>query len=225
MKRGGEIVMKYLVAMLVAALLLGAVASAEVVGVAGDDYIIRHIAPNGQELFFVAMEPEPFVIEEDVNFDGVPDLVVTTVRGASNFFCEFFIRVGDQYSMVEHPFMDYGFCNHTLYPEQGVVVSHTNDGYAGALHETHLYRWDGDSLVLLRRAVSDSLENWVFDGQTRTQTIDDAMIHMQIWDYSRNIYEGELIWEKIIALDDPAVSGELDGIFAEEEAALWEGLR
>ena len=87
--------MKKMIAfVLCAALLLAAClsAQAEIVGQTGDGtFIHRHIAPNGQELYFVSLERDPRVLMEDVNFDGIDDVVVYTAVGASNFFTEFFV--------------------------------------------------------------------------------------------------------------------------------------
>ena len=56
-----------------------------------DEYIHQYVAPNGQLLWFTAIEKNPYIKMEDVNFDGTEDIVVFTVRGASNFFVEFFL--------------------------------------------------------------------------------------------------------------------------------------
>ena len=78
-------------------------AGAEIVGrTAEGDFIHRYLASNGQELFFVSMEREPPVNREDVNGDGVDDLVVYTAIGASNYFVEFFVWDGEKYVMAQH---------------------------------------------------------------------------------------------------------------------------
>ncbi len=115
--------MKRLLALLLM-MLLGASALAEttVLGYMSDgDYIHQYVAPNGQLLWFTAMEEKPHIKQEDVNFDGAEDIVVFTILGASNFFTEFFLydAQADMYVLATHPGQEHGICNYGLHPALG----------------------------------------------------------------------------------------------------------
>lgn len=133
----------------------------KIVGTTGDgDFIHVFEADNRQNLYFTAMEEYPYILREDVNFDGMNDYVVHVTLGASNFFSEFFVRQGDNYVRAEHPGIDYGVCNYSLIPERGYVVSRANNGSAGALHETCIFQWNGTKLHLVRQAVAEERTEW-----------------------------------------------------------------
>ena len=86
--------MKRLFAMLLVMLLMMSAGLAEttILGYMPDDeYIHQYLAPNGQLLWFTAMEQEPYISFEDVNFDGCEDIVIVVAMGASNAFAEFFV--------------------------------------------------------------------------------------------------------------------------------------
>lgn len=192
-----------------------------IVGTTGEGgHIHAFTAPNGQPLYFVALETEPPVVTEDVNFDGLDDIVVYTAMGASNFFCEFYVYDGEQYIRAEHPGIDYGLCNYQLYPEKGIVHSGANNGFAGALHEDCLFRWEGSSLRLIRRAVSEEWTESLFDGDTYTQIIHSDTLHMRVWDYSGGQYEGKLVLEQIL----PLAAADFDRHYELEYDALWQGI-
>lgn len=109
----------------------GANASTVILGMTADwDYIHQYIAPNGQALYFTAVEEAPPITFRDVNFDGVTDIVIFVSMGASNFFTEFFVydTAAGEYIRAEHRGIDYGLCNYQLYPEYGIVVSQANNG-------------------------------------------------------------------------------------------------
>lgn len=126
------------------------------VGWAHDGYgIFRWFAPNGQEILFTALEDDPWIKWEDVNFDGHDDVVITTVRGASNFLVEFYVWQDGQYVYANQGGVYDSLCNYALYPELGLVFSGSNNGHAGSLHENVLYAWDGTQLKMLRKAVSE----------------------------------------------------------------------
>ena len=48
----------------------------QIVGHTGDgEYIHAYMADNGQTVYFTAPDENPSVTLEDVNFDGIPDLI------------------------------------------------------------------------------------------------------------------------------------------------------
>ena len=194
-----------------------------VVGTApGGEYIHQYTAPNGQLLYFVALEENPHINLEDVNFDGHADIVVFSVLGASNFFTEFFVYDAASASYVR-TVTDSGeelLCNYQLYPEYGLVVSQTNNGNAGLLHVINLYHWEGTNLRLLRSAVSDEWSESVFEGSTYTQIIHGDIIQMTVRDHTRD-YDDSLLWELII----PKSDAEYRDVFTEEQEALWQGIK
>ncbi len=191
------------------------------VGETRDEGVIYcYTAPNGQLIYFDGDEQTPEITQEDVNFDGYSDLVITTTFGASNYFCEFFVFDGSQYVRVAHPFMEYGFCNYRLYPQQRMVGSHANNGYAGALHEDILLRWEGTQLKMVRRAVADTTAEDEYYGDRFVSTSYAERVTVTIRDYISNVYDGTVIFEETLELDA------MDSSFFEREAAaLWQGLR
>jgi len=189
---------------------------------ADGDYILQYIADNGQALAFTAVEPEPYIIRQDVNFDGAPDLVVRVSSGASNAFFEFFVSVNGRYVQASHDGLGYGLCNYTLYPALNIVVSDANNGNAGALREICLFRWNGTSLELLRRGVSDHLTETAFYQDTHITTVHTNMIHAEVRDFPVGTYEGRVIWERTQSQDDSSFFTSFMGDF---DAAIWQGLR
>lgn len=194
-------------------------AGAEIVGrTAEGDFIHRYLASNGQELFFVSMEREPPVDREDVNGDGVDDLVVYTAIGASNYFVEFFVWDGEKYVMAQH---GGGALANYCVTDSGYVVSYGKNGWAGALFDDRVYAWDGTDLRLVRKMVStneteESLEN----GYAVTWSSDT--LHISLWDYAPTEYgpEETLLWETDANLSDMESGDLYDSLYAR----LWEGL-
>ena len=187
----------------------------------GDLYIFSWCAPNGQTLYFCGRD-DPMVKMEDINFDGREDAVITIIRGASNFFTEFFVYDNGQYVYTSHPGEENGFCNYRLYPEYGIVRTTSNNGYAGALHEEALYRWEGTQLKCIRRAVSE--ENCVMTDMTDgfSLTYDTNTLNVRVWDYLNNTDDGALVYEALIDTDD---IWDHQNAFAGEKEALWRGIR
>ena len=183
-------------------------------------YIQCCTAPNGDALYFTTLEKTPRIKMEDVNFDGVADIVVFTVLGASNHFCEFFVYDNGHYRMAEHPGIDYGLCNYGLVPEKKLVCSDANNGYAGALHEDCIFRWEGTKLKLIRRAVSDQLTETEWQQDSWATTTYNDKLSVTIRDYTQGEYEGAVIWEEILDLYNDDVSAFME----RERKALWNGL-
>ena len=197
------------------------------VGQTFDGYsIYSYTAPNGQLLYFSGLE-DPWVTFEDVNFDSHKDIVITIIRGASNFFTEFFVWQNGEYVYAPHDGLDYGLCNYQLYPEHGLVFSGANNGGAGAEHEDVLFRWEGNKLKAIRRAVSEthSATTHSIAGTEYTTTSYLQQLRVRVWDYSRSIYEGELIYDDVINLQQLNDSEDYRRLFAGEQEAFWRGIR
>lgn len=184
-------------------------------------YIHQYIAPNGKPLYFTAEMPDPPITLEDVNFDGYQDVVVLTIDGASNAYFEFYVYdpATDAYQWVWHPGMEGGLANYRLYPAQGVVTAHANNGAAGALHEDYLYTWEGNELKLIRSVIAEDLTVTEYDAQKIVTTIYDGVLHITVRDHQA---EGEtILWEQTVLMED----ADFNEIFAKEEELLWQGIR
>ena len=185
------------------------------------EHIHQLMADNGQALYFTALEPEPFVKKEDVNFDGVPDIVVCVSSGASNGHFEFFVNDNGTYVQAAHDGMDAGLANYQLYPEQGAVLSQATAGHAGALHVWHLFRWQGTDLKMISSSVSDELSESTFTDTAWTQTVYSGLYEVTVMHYGENVWDWEVVLQKVVTEDD-MIAGD---IFEEERIALWQGLQ
>ena len=208
---------------LCAALLLAAClsAQAEIVGQTGDGtFIHRHIAPNGQELYFVSLEREPHVLMEDVNFDGIDDVVVYTAVGASNFFTEFFVWDGEKYVTAQHD-CETGLCNYSL-EHPGYIVTYAQNGWAGALFERRIYQWEGTHLRLRRVMVSECDTETVFTDTGYTVTENQTVLHIQLKDYVQEEDELNqmLLWETRLNVENL----ENSEVFNTLSEKIWEGI-
>lgn len=187
-------------------IMLPAIAGAEVVGTAGmmgEELIHRVIAPNGQEIYFVSLEREPFLTYTDVNFDGMDDLVVCTAQGANNGWFVFYLWDGERYVRATwNEGQGRGLPNYRLFPESGLVEAEVSEGSAGLLHHKWLYRWEGTSLICTRLA-----EGVTEDGSFVLRVLDET--RGALWEWSA------------YSVDDNTLGALLD----EEEEALWTGLR
>lgn len=213
--------MKKFAGCLMMTLLLAATAYAEPVGRTQDGYIHRYTAQNGQELYYVSQVEDPLVLMEDVNFDGVEDIVVPTVQGTTNAYYEFFVWDGARYVLASLPTDEAGLPNYVLYPEKGLILATSNNGSAGLLHETTLYCWEGATLLEVRRAVSEHPEGFSSEGEIITQTTDMSKLKMTVTEPGE---EGEavVLWEETMDMQD-APENE-SAWLQEEEEVLWNGL-
>lgn len=180
------------------------------------ELIHTYTADNGQLIYFTALEDEPFIEKADVNFDGLEDLVVCVSAGVSNGFFEFFVFDGENYVQASHDGIGYGICNYQLYPEKGLVLSHANNGFAGALHEDCLFKWEGTDLKMIRRAVADfdSEYIWYDDGYALRSY--DNRLHVTVGMYNA-ADEWETVLEERVSLTD-------EGWYERKEAIFWQGL-
>lgn len=217
--------MKRLLALMMALLLMPAAgAETTILGHMPDhEYIHQYVAPNGQLLWFTAREREPYIKQEDVNFDGHEDIVIFVVMGASNFFSEFFIydAAADVYTLASHHDTELGICNYQLHPELGIVESQANNGSAGANHEYQLYCWEGNELKLIRSAVSEEKWESTFEDGVHTEVFYTDLLHMTVRNHELGDYDSALVWEKTIVMNEE----EYRAAHAEEMAALWQGLK
>ena len=192
----------------------------EVVGRTSDGWCIHaYEADNGQMLYFTALEAEVNILYDDVNFDGIQDLVIYTSMGASNAYCEFFVWHDGRYVMAEHPAIDYALPNYQLYPEKGIVATHANNGYAGAAYEECLFRWEGTKMKLIRRGVSENTKIHSFVNGVSTETTDHDKVTITVYDYTGDRAEGILLDERTVPLGD--------GVYEETQQAnkiLWQGI-
>lgn len=189
-----------------------------IVGTTAEGYIHALDAGNGQTLYFTAAEADPAVTREDVNFDGRADLVIATVRGATNCYYEFFVWTEAGYLRAEYPGAD-GIANYVLYPEGRYVKSSANAGNAGALFEDCLYRWEGNCLRLIRRAQSQSWREYRAEGSSFVIVMHDRKAELTVYGYSDS-GESTLIHEEIVDLNAMDAS-RLDAM----KQHLWTGLR
>lgn len=181
-------------------------------------FILSCTPANGQTIYLVAQEEQPLCDQLDVNFDGYPDLVVTTIRGATNCFCEFFIWHDGGYVRAAHPGIDEGVANYQLYPAEGWVLSSANNGNAGALYDECLYEWDGTDLKLLRRATAESLREYRSEGATFVTVFHDRKISLTVYDCSGE--DSVLIHSETVDLN-----GMNTDKLEQMKQRLWTGLR
>ena len=213
------------------ALAKAAAGTLEVLTETEDGAIYRYTAPNGQAIYFNSDSAEededavtraPVVRMEDVNFDGVDDLVVITAIGASNDFSELYLWNGEKYVYVPHYGTTGGLANLTLDAARGYVISNANNGYAGLLHETAIYHWVGTELQLVRKLVADTKSEWVQLDDGRSGVLyDSETVVAAIRDYQTDTLEGEIVWQKECSLADADSGPDFDQEMTE---ALWDGL-
>lgn len=199
---------------------------AEALGYAGggsDERIFRYVAPNGQSLYFTSAEEEPHILLQDVNFDGAEDVVVLRTLGASNAWYEFFLHTETGYVMARHTDPD-GLPNYQLHPEAGLIFTSVSNGYAGALHEQALWRWNGTQLECIRRAESREHELWDFGSGQYTMTVSSNVLYMQVTLLDPESHEQQVAWEAFVHLDGEDGEERLQTLLDEEHAALWQGL-
>ena len=208
-------------------LLLCMPAAAEIVGTTPQsEYIHRYTAPNGQEIYYVSREDEYAIVrEEDVNFDGHNDLVMLTTQGASNAFYEFFVWDDGQYVLAGRNQLDeLGIGNYALDPQNGYVISHYSNGWAGLLHEKHIFRWEGNDLKLVRYAISQEQRTGIFEGDLFIDITNNDLVHVRVFEcqYGEDERTDEVIFERIVSRTE---GFDEQALLEEESAALWNGLR
>lgn len=187
-----------------------------------EQIIVRITAPNGQDLHVISNLEQPVIISRDVNFDGVDDLEIMVMSGASNAAFRLFVYLDGRYVPVNDS-TEQGLYNPEYDQEAGLVISRVNHGYAGALHETILLQWQRSRLVPVRRAVCEELSQFLLDGQTYTKTTWQNVLHARVYDQS---FPGEpvLLFEEQFNMEAMDMDA-YDAFYRREQAALWQGLR
>lgn len=217
--------MKRLLSLLTALLLLCPAARAEIVGLAGDEYIHQWVAPNGQPLYFVSREPEPYVRMEDVNFDGVDDVIVTTFIGASNFGVVFFVWDGEAYVPVTPPGEEV-LMNYNLRPQLGLVETGVSEGPGGVMSTRKIWRWRGTELELMRTASGSEVTATTIDGDIMTTVTDRSLVRLRVWDELNPVEENGAISAALLMdvtveyRDEDALQAAMQTV----EDVLWDGL-
>ena len=203
---------------------LPACALADVVGVTGmyaDSNIHQITAPNGQALYFTAIEAEPPVVYADVNFDGLEDIVVTVASGAANFYSIFFVQTASGYVRANWDAGDdTGLPNYQLHPDLGLVSTHANNGWAGLLHDDCLFRWEGASLVWVRRSVCDMYHEFTYGEGFYTGTAYNDRVQWRVTERAQDGAE-TILHEAVLTAEEASQPG----VFDEGQEALWEGVR
>lgn len=198
----------------------------EKLALTGGGAIYRYTAPDGQEIYLVADErQEPVLHSEDVNFDGVEDVVALTRLGASNAFYDFFVWDGRQYVYATPPGQEAGLPNYSLDAEKGYVLSHANNGLAGLECEVGIYRWEGLELKPVRVLKAETRSQWQDspDGSYSFAIVyDTRILHAAVTDYTADVYEGSVIWEKDFSMEEEGFDGAQT--WDEMDAALTAGL-
>ncbi len=190
-----------------------------VVGRAGEGYIHQYAADNEQVVSFVAQEKSPRVAYEDVNFDGAKDIVVVTAQGPYNASKEFFVWDGGQYVLAGHPGAD-SLVGTFLHPAQGMISCEAWEDYTGMMFDNRLFRWEGNDLVLVRRAVSERLTETAADEEKTTVTTWNNILHVRVWAYPDGPEEGVIIHEERVPL-----TSETDFGFTQRiNDILWQGI-
>lgn len=184
----------------------------EKLALTGGGAIYRYTAPDGQEIYLVADErQEPVLHREDVNFDGVEDVVALTRLGASNAFYDFFVWDGQQYVYATPDGLSgSGLANYSLDAEKGYVLSHANNGMAGLECEYGVYRWQGTELAPVRVLRAETSSRWQdsTDGSYSFAIVyDNRILHAAVTDYTADIYEGNVIWEKDFNMEADGFDG------------------
>lgn len=155
---------------------------------------------------------------EDVNFDGVEDVVALTRLGASNAFYDFFVWDGRQYVYATPPGQEAGLANYGLDADRGYVWTQANNGMAGLECEYGVYRWQGTELAPVRVLRAETSSRWQDspDGSYSFAIVyDNRILRATVTDYPDGVYEGRVIWEKEFELE----AEDFDG------AEVWEEMR
>lgn len=211
--------MRKLLAITCTLLMLASSACAEIVGMTTDytaPYIHRYDA-DGQDIYFVSMEEEVYAEHTDVSFDGVEDLLLITHMGAQNIGYLIYLKTADGYVLANPDGLVW---NYRLDEERQLLISSAINGFAGALREDTVYRWEDSALVKLRTAVAEQKEEIEFLEDGYRLTSYNEQLVRRVVDYTEDAGEGTVLWEDEVTLedmDDPAR-------FNEMEDALMSGL-
>ncbi len=177
--------------------------------------------PMGKGVYFLSIgEPgdRGLAYLEDVNFDGVEDVVTVYAMGASNEFFDFYVWNGTDYTLA-FPYTGDRFGNYQLYPALGMVITHTNDGWAGALHETVMYRWQGAKLNAIRVGTGTSER----DPENAEQSY-PSLLRVQVY-IPMPYGERRELMNELVRTEELNETDYESSVLGREEAMLWMGLR
>lgn len=188
------------------------IAQTEIVGRSSDGgYIHAFSAENGQTLYFDAWEEDVYMTRTEVNFDGVPDLAFTQSRGASNAYYNLFVFLDGKYQPVQVNGMEYPLANFAVDPERQLVISHANNGSAGALHETCYFRWEGAELNLVLCASAENYVETSYGDNRHTETHFYDMYRLRVEAHDSS---------DVSSFDCVYSADEIDQMLSDEEAIL-----
>ena len=194
--------------------------SLRVVGVSGDEFIWRFQEDNGQIIYFTSREADPFIQYQDINFDGIDDLVFLTATGAGNTYYTFFVNLNGKYERVflmGHE--NDAACNFQLHPDQQLLSVSVHHGAAGALCEKVLFRWAGTNLLPVRRMVSEEYTETTHDEQTTTTVTHHDQVHVSFYHFEESTFAGDVYAKQNLSLYD--VNEET---LTQWDAILWQDL-
>lgn len=220
--------MKKLLAFLIVLLLLTCPAFADdtpspfdIAGLSGTDFIVSYAADNGQVLYFTSMYHHPAELPQDINFDGIDDLVFLTATGAGNTYYTFFVNLNGKYERVflmGHE--NDAACNFQLYPDQQLLSVSVSHGAAGALCEKVLFRWAGTNLLPVRRMVSEEYTETTHDEQTTTTVTHHDQVHVSFCRFEESTFVGDVYAKQNLSLYD--VNEET---LTQWDSILWQDLQ
>lgn len=187
-------------------------------------FILRLQAPSGQELHLLSWLKSPRVYSQDVNFDGQEDLAVVVSSGASNEVYRLFLNLEGRYVPVNDG-TEEGLFNLALYPQAGLIGSHGSSGYAGALHEDLIFRWQGSRLLPVRKAVCQLKSDTVFNEESYTVTTWSQVLLARVYDLSGGrAAEPLLLFEESYDMQAQGMGEDYLAYYQREQQALWQGL-
>ena len=108
--------------------------------------------------------------------------------------------------------------------QNGYVISHYSNGWAGLLHEKHIFRWKGNDLELVRYAVSENQRTSAVDGDVYVTIENCDLVHVRVIECRYGEYErtDDVIFEEIASVSEGF--DEL-ALLERESEALWQRLR
>ena len=176
---------------------------------------------NGQTLYLSGDQEEALYHKmEDVNFDGIDDLVTFPTLGASNFFADFYVYEPETRQYVHAPVRGGQICNYTLDAQRRLVISDMNDGARDG--EKWIYAWKEGRLSPVRSMIVKTYEEAAFEGHFFTQTTDFSRYTIEIRDYTQGVEGGATLLKQVYSGDD---TGEEDARRIQAaENLLMEGL-
>lgn len=82
------------------------------------------------------------------------------------------------------------------------MLSHANNGFAGALFEICLFAWDGTDLRIIRKSAGEILTETAFDGETQITTSHHDTLRFTVHHYTPDRFEGFLTFEQTASIQN-----------------------